>query len=130
MFIGLYSQAHGIIVGVMANKVEILAPAGDMTCLQAALDAGADAVYFGLGEFNMRQRAGINFTVADLPKIKRRAGNEGSELIDTVAEFLVYVHMRKNRVIEQNRCYHLVSRLAHRAFFLDDEEKRRTARLR
>ena len=27
--------------------------------------------------------------------------------------------MRKNRVIEQNRCYHLVSRLAHRAFFLD-----------
>ena len=31
--------------------------------------------------------------------------------------------MRKNRVIEQNRCYHLVSRLAHRAVFLDDEEK-------
>ena len=28
--------------------------------------------------------------------------------------------MRKNRVIEQNRCYHLVSRLAHRAFFLDN----------
>ena len=54
----------------MANKVEILAPAGDMTCLQAALDAGADAVYFGLGEFNMRQRAGINFTVADLPDRK------------------------------------------------------------
>ena len=33
--------------------------------------------------------------------------------------------MRKNRVVEQNRCYHLVSRLAHRAFFLDDEEKNR-----
>ena len=31
--------------------------------------------------------------------------------------------MRKNRVIEQNRFYHLVSRLAHHAFFLDDEEK-------
>jgi lauroyl/myristoyl acyltransferase len=30
-----------------------------------------------------------------------------------------------NRGIEQNRCYHLVSRLAHRAFFLDDEEKDR-----
>ena len=51
---------------------EILAPAGDMTCLQAALDAGADAVYFGLGEFNMRQRAGVNFAVDDLPEIKRR----------------------------------------------------------
>lgn len=56
----------------MTGEVEILAPAGDMTCLQAALDAGADAVYFGLGEFNMRQRAGINFTAADLPEIKRR----------------------------------------------------------
>ena len=37
--------------------------------------------------------------------------------------------MRKNRVIEQNRCYHLVSRLAHHAFFLDDEEKDRAVAL-
>ena len=37
--------------------------------------------------------------------------------------------MRKNRVIEQNRCYHLVSRLAHRAFFLDDGEKDRAVAL-
>ena len=37
--------------------------------------------------------------------------------------------MRKNRVIEQNRCYHLVCRLAHRAFFLDDEEKDRAVAL-
>ena len=37
--------------------------------------------------------------------------------------------MRKNRVIEQNRCYHLVSRFAHRAFFLDDEEKDRAVAL-
>jgi len=51
---------------------EILAPAGDFTCLQAAIDAGADAVYFGLDEFNMRQRAGVNFTVGDLPEIRRR----------------------------------------------------------
>ena len=37
--------------------------------------------------------------------------------------------MRKNRVVEQNRCYHLVGRLAHRAFFLDDEEKDRAVAL-
>ena len=37
--------------------------------------------------------------------------------------------MRRNRVIEQNRCYHLVSRLAHRAFFLDDGEKDRAVAL-
>ena len=38
--------------------------------------------------------------------------------------------MRKNRFIGQDRCYHLISRLAHRAFFLDDEEKDRAVRLK
>ena len=56
------------------ERPEILAPAGDFTCLQAALDAGADAVYFGLGTFNMRARSGVNFTEADLPEIARRCG--------------------------------------------------------
>ena len=51
---------------------EILAPAGDFTCLQAALDAGADAVYFGLGTFNMRARSGVNFKLDDLPELARR----------------------------------------------------------
>ena len=31
--------------------------------------------------------------------------------------------MRKTRLIEQDRCYHLISRIAHRAFFLDAEAK-------
>ena len=54
------------------KKPEILAPAGDFTCLQAAIDAGADAVYFGLGTFNMRARSGVNFKVENLPEIARR----------------------------------------------------------
>ena len=66
------------------KKPEILAPAGDFTCLQAAIDAGADAVYFGLGTFNMRARSGVNFKVEDLPEIARRCeigslGTVGSE---------------------------------------------------
>ena len=56
------------------KRPEILAPAGDFTCLQAALDAGADAVYFGLGTFNMRARSGVNFKADDLPEIARRCG--------------------------------------------------------
>ena len=56
------------------RKPEILAPAGDFTCLQAAIDAGADAVYFGLGTFNMRARSGVNFKLEDLPEIARRCG--------------------------------------------------------
>ena len=57
------------------RKPEILAPAGDFTCLQAAIDAGADAVYFGLGTFNMRARSGVNFKVEDLPEIARRCSD-------------------------------------------------------
>lgn len=44
---------------------ELLAPAGDELSLRAALDAGADAVYFGAGSFNMRQRA-RNFSADDI----------------------------------------------------------------
>ena len=45
-----------------------MAPAGDMTSLRAALDAGADAVYFGVVSMNMRASA-KNFSVEDLPEI-------------------------------------------------------------
>ena len=38
--------------------------------------------------------------------------------------------MRKSRVVEQNRCYHLVSRLAHRAFFLSKARVRRRSLFR
>jgi len=61
----------------LATKPEILAPAGDFVCLQAALDAGADAVYFGLGTFNMRARSGVNFKIEDLPEIARRCDEKG-----------------------------------------------------
>ena len=33
--------------------------------------------------------------------------------------------MRKHRIIQSGKCYHLVSRVAHRAFFFDDDEKDR-----
>ena len=59
------------------KRPEILAPAGDFICLQAALDAGADAVYFGLGTFNMRARSGVNFKVEDLPEIAGRCRARG-----------------------------------------------------
>ena len=44
---------------------ELLAPAGDWECVRAAVENGADAVYFGLDRFNARMRA-RNFTEADL----------------------------------------------------------------
>ena len=47
---------------------ELLAPAGDWECAKAAVENGADAIYFGLERFNARMRA-ANFTAADLPEL-------------------------------------------------------------
>ncbi len=47
---------------------ELLAPISDFTMLRTAIESGADAVYFGLKEFNMR-KTGKNFTLRDLDKI-------------------------------------------------------------
>ncbi len=47
---------------------ELLAPAGDWECARAAVENGADAIYFGLERFNARMRA-HNFTQADLPNL-------------------------------------------------------------
>jgi len=53
------------------NKIEIMAPAGAADSLSAAIRAGADSVYFGVGNLNMRSRASVNFELKDLPKIGR-----------------------------------------------------------
>ncbi|MCK5149473.1 U32 family peptidase [Candidatus Pacearchaeota archaeon] len=53
----------------MKSKYELLAPAGNFPMLVTAVNAGADAVYFGLKEFSMRASA-KNFTIKDLDKIK------------------------------------------------------------
>ncbi len=55
-----------------SGKIELMSPAGDFESLQAALDNGADSVYFGVEQLNMRARATINFTLDDLPEIARR----------------------------------------------------------
>src|SRR6516225_3903563 len=47
---------------------ELLAPAGDWDCARAAVENGADAIYFGLEKFNARMRA-RNFTESDLPAL-------------------------------------------------------------
>jgi len=51
----------------ISTRPEVLAPAGDQLALEAAVSAGADAVYFGVDAFNARARA-KNFTVERLPE--------------------------------------------------------------
>lgn len=51
------------------NDIELLAPAGSWESLMAAIQGGADAIYFGVEQLNMRARSSFNFTRADLPQI-------------------------------------------------------------
>ena len=65
---------------------ELLAPAGDWACAKAAIENGADAIYFGLEKFNARMRA-HNFTEADLPKLMEflhRRGAKGYVTFNTL----------------------------------------------
>lgn len=51
------------------NKVELMAPAGSFESLTAAIQGGADSIYFGIEQLNMRARSNSNFVFDDLPKI-------------------------------------------------------------
>ena len=65
---------------------ELLAPAGDWECAKAAVENGADAIYFGLDRFNARMRA-QNFTEADLPALMEflhRRGVKGYVTFNTL----------------------------------------------
>src|SRR5258708_6953817 len=67
-------------------RPELLAPAGDWVCARAAVENGADAIYFGLEKFNARMRA-QNFTEADLPKLMEflhRRGVKGYVTFNTL----------------------------------------------
>ncbi len=53
----------------MKNQLELMAPAGSFECLTAAIQAGANSVYFGVEQLNMRTKSTHNFVLEDLPEI-------------------------------------------------------------
>ena len=66
------------------QHIEIMAPVGSYESLSAAIQAGADAVYFGVGNLNMRSRSAANFTVEDLGRIVETAQRHGVRTYLTV----------------------------------------------
>jgi putative protease len=54
-----------------AKDIEIMAPVGSYESLRAAIQGGADSVYFGIGKLNMRSRSSQNFNEDDLVEIAR-----------------------------------------------------------
>ena len=69
-------------IGV-TDRPELLAPAGNLETALAAYDAGADAVYCGLGRFNARERA-ENFTPDSLARLLEYAHARGRKLYLTL----------------------------------------------
>ena len=59
------------------KKVEIMSPVGSYEALYAAIEAGADSVYFGVEGLNMRSRSANNFTIEDLKNIADIASQNG-----------------------------------------------------
>jgi U32 family peptidase len=53
------------------QKIEIMSPVGSYESLMAAIQGGADSVYFGIGQLNMRSASSKNFTLDDLAKISQ-----------------------------------------------------------
>ena len=53
------------------KELEIMAPAGNFECLMAAIEGGADSVYFGVGNLNMRSHSANNFQPEDLAEVVR-----------------------------------------------------------
>ncbi|MEE9904395.1 MAG: U32 family peptidase [Chlorobium sp.] len=60
------------------NTIELISPAGDWTCLRTALQAGADAVYFGAEGYNMRA-ASRSFTPEELPEVANACREYGAK---------------------------------------------------
>lgn len=73
------------------GKIELMAPVGSFEALQAALDNGADSVYFGIAQLSMRARSSINFTLEDLKEIAQRASAKGVRTYLTL-NTIIYDH--------------------------------------
>ena len=65
-----------------------MAPVGCMESLHAAIGAGADAIYFGVGVLNMRAKSAVNFTLDDLANIVKIAHEAGVKTYLTVNTIL------------------------------------------
>ena len=63
---------------------EIMAPVGSRESLAAAINSGADSVYFGIGQLNMRSHSANHFTIDDLKEIAATCNEHGIKTYLTV----------------------------------------------
>lgn len=73
------------------KSIELMAPAGSYEALSAAIKAGANSVYFGVEQLNMRTKSTHNFTLEDLPTIAQQCAENGLKSYLTL-NTIVYDH--------------------------------------
>lgn len=81
------------------GKTEITAPVGSWESLTAAINAGADSVYFGIGTLNMRARSSVNFTLRDLVRISKTCHSHGMQSYLTLNTVIYDSEMKEMRRI-------------------------------
>ena len=86
-------------MSIKRSDIEIMAPVGCMESLHAAIAAGADAIYFGVGVLNMRARSSVNFTLDNLAEIVSTAHQAGVKTYLTVNTILYDNEMEDMRAI-------------------------------
>lgn len=84
------------------EEIEIMAPVGSFESLHAAIDAGANSVYFGIGELNMRSASAANFTPADMEKIIEIAHASGVRTYLTVNTIIYDNDLKKMHKVVDN----------------------------
>ena len=85
------SKIKALVFMTRNGQIELMAPAGNFESLQAAIVNGADSIYFGVEQLNMRARASINFTLEDLPEIARRCSKRNIRTYLTL-NTIIYDH--------------------------------------
>ena len=85
-----------------STKFEVMAPAGSKEAMAAAIKAGADSVYFGVEQLNMRARQTNNFLVDDLPEVAKLCNDNGVKSYITM-NTIIYDHdiSLMRRIIDQ-----------------------------
>ena len=79
---------------MLNKKIELLSPAGSFDCIQAAINAGADAIYFGVEQLNMRTRSSNSFSIEDIEEVSFLCKSNGIKAYITL-NTVMYEHDMK-----------------------------------
>lgn len=84
--------------------LEIMSPVGSWESLMAAIQAGAQSVYFGVGKLNMRSRSSVNFSLEDLREIAERCRPAGVRMYLTLNTVIYDAELEEMRATVDAAC--------------------------